>query len=364
MKLSKISTGGDEAHMGTEPSWADGVSRSKEIGALTWYGYFCDRKQSKQFLIEYFQGVNRKDEATIVSKVSDNQFPIQLGFIARMMSKGYSPSDSFKKFFVTEFKKIVEIKEPVAVEKPVTHVVSIQARINDKASEETGEIEGIVDEFIRLGCKNFVDMNSYFKSRNLSSVVMKRICNSFIAKSKEIEDVISSNDPQIKEGYSNFSKVELRKLKEFLDSIVVAANIGAESNKPVRKKRKVKEKPANVLVSKLNYMKSFDELKLTSISPEKIIGSLQVWIYNTKTKLLGVYNADNAKGLSVKGSTLQNFNIETSIGKRLRKPSATIKDVLDAGKVKLKRILPELSTKESLLTGRINSDTLIVRVIS
>jgi hypothetical protein len=75
-----------------------------------------------------------------------------------------------------------------------------------------------------------------------------------------------------------------------------------------------------------------------------------------------VYNAENAKGLTVKGSTLQNFNAETSIGKRLRKPEVTIKELLEAGKIKLKKILSELSTKESLLTGRLNSDTIIVRV--
>jgi hypothetical protein len=101
---------------------------------------------------------------------------------------------------------------------------------------------------------------------------------------------------------------------------------------------------------------------LKSIAPEKIVGASQVWAYNTKTRLLGVYNAENAKGLTVKGSTLQNFNVETSIGKRLRKPEVTIKELLEAGKIKLKKILSELSTKESLLTGRLNSDTIIVRV--
>ncbi len=80
--------------------------------------------------------------------------------------------------------------------------------------------------------------------------------------------------------------------------------------------------------------------------------------------MLGVYNADNAKGLSVKGSTLQNFNEQTSIGKRLRKPAATIKELMEAGKVKIKKILPDLSTKESNLTGRMNSDTIILRIVN
>jgi hypothetical protein len=79
--------------------------------------------------------------------------------------------------------------------------------------------------------------------------------------------------------------------------------------------------------------------------------------------LLGVYNADNARGITVKGSSLQNFNAETSIGKRLRKPEVVLPDLIDAGKIRIKKILSELTTKESNLTGRMNSDTLIVRIL-
>jgi hypothetical protein len=77
-----------------------------------------------------------------------------------------------------------------------------------------------------------------------------------------------------------------------------------------------------------------------------------------------MYNADNAKGLTIKGTTIQNFNVETSIGKRLRKPDLVVKQVLDGGKIVLKKLLDGLTTKPAELTGRINSDTIIVRVIN
>jgi hypothetical protein len=57
-----------------------------------------------------------------------------------------------------------------------------------------------------------------------------------------------------------------------------------------------------------------------------------------------------------------NYNKETSVGKRLRKPEVSIKDMMEAGKVKLKKVLTDLSTKELQLTGRMNSDTMILRV--
>ena len=372
MKFSKINPGADAQAFGTEPSWTnqDEISNLKiaEIRALNWYNYFCDNKQAKTFVVEYMASIGRPKEEISLIVSSDASIPVQLGWVARMMCMGYEPSDTFKNFFVKEFKTVIETAKKTKKPKATTvtstaPVVSIQDRIREKASEEVGEIEGLVDDFIAGGCKSPPDMQSYLKNRALSSVVQKRMCESFIKRSKEFEDAMNTSDADIKEAYSNFSKVQLRKIKEFYDAIVAETNRAAES-KPTRKARKVKEKPASVIASKVQYMKDFAELNLKSVLPEKIIGANQVWLYNTKTKLLGMYNADNAKGLTIKGTTIQNFNTETSTGKRLRKPEVTVKQVLDGGKIVLKKLLDGLTTKPAELTGRINSDTIIVRVIT
>jgi len=373
MKFSKINPGVDAKAYGMEPSWTNQSEmtnlKSEEIRALNWYNYFCDSKQAKTFVVEYMTSIDRpKEEISLISS-SDVSIPVQLGWVSRMLCMGYAPSESFKKFFVKEFKIVVETakrtkkaKAAVVVASSVP-VLSIQDRIREKASEEVGEIEGLVDEFIAGGCKFAPDMQSYLKGKVLSSVVQKRMCEVFIKRSKEFEDVMNTSNADIKEGYSNFSKVQLRKVKEFYDSVIAETNRGSE-NKPVRKARKVKEKPASVIASKVKYMKDFADMNLTSVLPEKIVGANQVWLYNTKTKLLGMYNADNAKGLTIKGTTIQNFNAETSIGKRLRKPEVAVKQVLDGGKIVLKKLLDGLTTKSAELTGRINSDTIVVRVIT
>ena len=126
MKFSKINPGADAQAYGTEPSWTNQAEmtnlRSEEIRALNWYNYFCDSKQAKTFVVEYMASIDRpKEEISLVAS-SDASIPVQLGWVARMMCMGYEPSESFKNFFVKEFKSIVETakktkkpKAPVAV---------------------------------------------------------------------------------------------------------------------------------------------------------------------------------------------------------------------------------------------------------
>lgn len=356
--------------MGAEPTWSNQNSENEKgdlVKAFNWYGYNCTRKDAKEFAIDYLKKLNRsKEEVNTVRSLHESSIPIQFGWLSRMISLGFVPSDKTKKYFSTTYKSIlseVKQKAPVVIETAPTHTVSIQQRITEKANAEAGEIEGLVDDFILSKCKKEIDMEIYLKSRKLSSVVLKKICDTFVNRGSEINEVLTTKDPQLVEGYKNFTKPELRRLKDFLDSIVAAANKGSMDNKPVRKKRKTKEKPAVLLVTKVSYMPEFAELNLKSVLPEKIIGANQVWIYNTKTKLLGVYNSSNAKGLTIKGTTIQNFEETSSVGKRLRKPAESIKDVMEGGKIKLRKLLSELSTKESLLTGRLNSDTIILRVV-
>ena len=97
--------------------------------------------------------------------------------------------------------------------------------------------------------------------------------------------------------------------------------------------------------------------------PANIVGATQLWIFNTKTRKLGVYNSIDAGGLSVKGTTITNYNESTSIQKTVRKPEVILPNVLKGGKIILKKLLPDINAVEQALTGRINSDIILLRVI-
>jgi hypothetical protein len=75
-----------------------------------------------------------------------------------------------------------------------------------------------------------------------------------------------------------------------------------------------------------------------------------------------VYHALDAAGLNIKGSTIQNFAESKSVQKKLRKPEVTLPELLKAGKVALRNVLTDIRAVESVLTGRINTDTILLRV--
>jgi hypothetical protein len=76
-----------------------------------------------------------------------------------------------------------------------------------------------------------------------------------------------------------------------------------------------------------------------------------------------MYQASDAGGLSVKGSSIVNFSEEKSIQKKLRKPEVTLPEVLSGGKVYLRNALGNIRAVESALSGRLNDDTILLRVV-
>ena len=137
----------------------------------------------------------------------------------------------------------------------------------------------------------------------------------------------------------------------------------AHTAKLTRAPRKKKVKSVDKVIEKLQFKKEDNEYKAASINPTDIIGASQLWVFNTKTRKLGCYNATDVGGLNIKGTTLTNFNEETSVQKTIRKPEVVLPATLKAGKVALRKVLTDINAVEQALTGRVNSDIILLRVI-
>lgn len=136
----------------------------------------------------------------------------------------------------------------------------------------------------------------------------------------------------------------------------------AQEAKVNKKPRARKAVPAEKIVAKLKYMKSDQANKLVSINPVDIIGSKELWVYNTKTRKLGKYVASEFAELQVKGTTITGFDEHKSVQKTLRKPEEQLKAFKDAGKVALRKFLEDIKAVDIKLNGRINEDTILLKV--
>ena len=355
---------------GGEPIWTDvEVSMYQDVPlsrALNWYAYHCSNKDSKKYTIQYLR--DKKLPKNIVDafdKVPEDKFK-NLGFVCRMKLRGAPLTEQNEKWIEDSIQTLRSMfKEQIEVETPVKEDKgpSIQERIEDKAREHIGELEGVIDECVLK--KSFVGVDPYdwMQSRQVKAVHIKFIVPFCERRIVELKEVIAGKDDQLIEGYSNFKKTLLKQYLVFLNTVVADCSRIAHVAKVARAPRKKKPKTTEKILATFQYKKEDKDFKVASINPADIIGASQLWVFNTKTRKLGCYFSLDSSGLSVKGTTLTNFDETKSIHKTVRKPEVVLPGIITAGKVALRKTLTDINAVDQAMTGRINTDTILLRVI-
>lgn len=345
---------------GSEPvASSDVCSKLNMITSLNWYSNNRDTKNAQKYISDYFKKNKLKlDEDKVIQ--TSNTF----GWLCRMISRGFILSSDDKNNFEKTVQNLILKNKSVEtlVETPNTNVISIQDRIRKKTLEIAGEIDYSIDEFILSQFKNMPSAHAIMQDK-VKPAHAKIIIEIYKKEREEIQEVLDTDDEQLIEGYSKYSKLQLRKLLSYYDQIINDAIKQSDESKQTRKPRKRKVKTPEQLVSKIKILDQNKEFNLKSEDAKKIIGSNQLWVFNVKTRKLGVYHADDAGGFSIKGSTILNYNERKSVCKTLRKPETILPDVVKGGKVFLRNVMDSIKSKEKNLTGRLNCDTILVKII-
>ena len=271
---------------------------------------------------------------------------------------GVKVDPTFKSTFKVVKKQ--ELSEKKDGEKKIRPKISIQDRIQNQVEDYISAIEGKVDDYIDNNYKSKYDCYSHLIDLGCKSVHARKMRPFYIDCYNELVDVYNQDDEYYVEAWSHLKPKYHKKMMDFYGIICDDIDRLIKNATAQRKPRKKKTLSASRLVNKLKYQPEFTKLKLVSINPEKIIGANELWIYNTKYNRLGVYHAENSvRGFSVKGCTIQHFDKNESVQKTARKP----KEVLNIlNKRSLKAMLKNMKTKEQLLTGRINAQTILLGV--
>lgn len=333
--------------------------------AFSWYNYEKDKKDARVYLKEYIIKHFTKHEVKVFDKVPDSKIITTYAWISRMLLNGtLTLTEKHNIKFSEYLQSILDNSDQPLEEEPEEEKIvrpSVRDNMKEKVNEYLGELEGAIDDFIAEG----KDFNLYndLKSKAIPQPYCSFIDEWIKQKAGEYITVYESSDEEIKEGYSNFGKRKITQLIKLVSSWQEDLERYSQFKKANRKPRAKKVKPPGIQIAKLKYKREDTELGIKSVLPVEIVGASQVWVYNTKYKKLAVYRSESSSGIQVKGTSLQNYEPDLCEQKTLRKPKDTLKEVLSAGKVQLRRIIPELTTKESPVNGRLNEDCLIVRVI-
>lgn len=273
------------------------------------------------------------------------------------------------KIVLANMAPVVEETEPVNVVKPPT----IQERIMEQACDAAEKI----DNWLEDGAKGTFNFKSHFAATGVTQAHARKMIALYQPQLDEYKEVLHMPTPaklskldefqqdqweQVREAYSHMSKKQLQHMIGALQSIINALNFVIESSKANRKPRKSKPKSATKLVERIKYCKQDDKLQLNSISPELIIGAKELWVYNNQYRKFGKYVAADETGLSVKGTSIINYDESKSLCKTLRKPAEQLKEFKTAGKVKLRTFFEDIKTTDVKLNGRSNDKTIFLKV--
>ena len=358
----------DEKYLGSEPDLRGDVSNAQVIQAYNWYNYFYDADQAKAWIIEYLKEFH-KTEKELIKNVSriDSNYCRTSGWNCRILLLGGSLPQELADRNIDRIRTLAskagrdEAEEESSAKEEVKQVISIQDRIVNRANDLIAEIEVQLDNYYRDG--TMFKPGDWMSQQDVKPAIAQRIADYYKPLYSEVFDAYNGKDDQLKEAYSSWRKPKLRLYVEFIKSIISAAETRATIVKASRKPRKKKEKSPVQLVSKLKYKVKDDEYKFVSVDPKQIIGCNQLWVFNTKYRTLAVYNAMGPAGLNVKGSTLTGFDEKISIVKKLRKPAEQVNKLLDGGKVILRKFMDDIKCKPKEANGRINNETILLRII-
>ena len=363
--MSRI-TDVNQIYAGSEPRFTIELSKLHMMQALNWYTQNRASKDAEKYANDYFKKKLKIDVSEQIKNESST-----FGFVCRIVTNGGILSDKDQTWFDGKINEIIEsskqAKKKTKIAETnqaiVTLTKNIQERLADKISEIIGELEGTVDDYISSGFKNQPSPYGIMHGMNVKGMHATKITEWAKKQRSEWDEVLTTKDKELIEGYSNFTKPQIKKMVAYYDLVITDCQKISGEAIQTRKPRKRKVKSPEELVAKLKFMTKYDDLKLVSIEAKHIIGALQLWVYNTKQRRLGCYHAEDAGGLNVKGSTIINFSESKSIQKRLRKPEVTLPEVLKGGKVVLRNLLDDIKAVDVPLTGRLNDDTILVRFI-
>tara|TARA_B100000508_G_scaffold116383_1_gene95753 strand:- start:1025 stop:2170 length:1146 start_codon:yes stop_codon:yes gene_type:complete len=275
--------------------------------------------------------------------------------------------------YVTSFKNyLTELIEPGKIlleekklkekEKGNVVVLSPQQRLQNKIGDTIiQDLLELEDQWIE-GKETSLNVYEQFKLYGLSGSATLPVQTMVEGWLLDYEDAFYKRCDQAVEGYAHLNRSELNRRINECHSMLNDLSKIKLATKALRKVKIKKVKSADKQVKNLKYKKEDNDFKIVSINPVQVIGSVMLYTFNTKYKVLTQYITQAGTGFEISGSTIKNFSKEDSRSIKLRKPDQILPIVLSKSQTQINKEWDKLTTKTFKPNGRLNKETILLRV--
>lgn len=325
--------------------------------SLNYYSKEVDSKLKKQWSLDFYKSKDKSIKN--FEKLSDSCYN-QTGALIRLINRGIPLSDNHSNYLEFKYTELQELVNENYSDSDIPKEKSIKKEPkvdNSNLIKILNSLEVEVDRILFDGLDGIIPKKIIINSK-ATKIELTEISKEYSRLINYYSKILESTDEDIIYGYGNLTKKNIKKVLAYCNTVIESCK-----SKPTAKisSKPKKEKSPKVLVSKLKYQKEFNELNLNSIQPEKIIGSSEVWLYNTRLRKLIRYKTIDGLTLTVKGTTLLNWDSDLSGSKILRNPEVQLKEFINSSKPSMNKFFLELKSMKTNINGRTNDDLIILK---
>jgi len=274
---------------------------------------------------------------------------------------------------LSEYEAIENLGKEEVKEKPKPKTkVDIQARMQAQTSEYLVDVRDIIDCTIEgIEVETVYD---FCKEQNIPGAYCSKLLpeceslryeytTSLQARSIKTDDR-TEEQQDLFEAFECYTAKEMKGFIAVHDQAISDIERWSKIKQGEKKARKPRAMSVERMIKKLQYKKECNRYKLVSVDPILIPRCQMVWLFNTKTRKLSQYNAMSRNGITVKGTTLKDYDPAVSVSKTVRKPETVLPKLHTTdGKVAMRNIWDSIKTTETKGNGRINVDTILFKVL-
>lgn len=329
------------------------------VRALNWFNNQWTPDNAKKWIVGYMTKNNysKDDIATVSGKV--RKIIPTTASLARLYTNGSILDPKYHADIKRSLELVLDATRPELDEEGNPLIVNKTVKPKTVPSEMLEFIDDLVARSL-AGDKIKVDIYKSLMELKATKFHLDELSDEYSYLLSELAELSEKEDEQLLEGYSHVSWKAVKQTIDLLNDMNTQfKQLKAIKKSAARTPRAKKPPKIEKIIGRLKYQKENAEFRIGSIDPAKVIGAKYLVAFNTKTRDLALYYAQDG-GFSVKGTSLTNFDTDKSFTKKLRKPL----DVLPAidTRINAERQFKQLKTEARAANGRMNDCTVLYKV--